>query len=153
MRGVRPYERSQKGEIMTRCIDKGGYESSQAILSFLPKWEQQQDGDIKAGDEIVIEYSRERIYEWPRHPPWNWEHWAHICFHPGGKYEVRSFKYHPEPSPNIVYRPVYIMVPAEANRLELWFEHRLHYYAEQTWKQNIIWDSRFGQNYWFEVTR
>jgi hypothetical protein len=76
---------------------------------------------------------------------------AHVRFHPGGQTAsgpVAQGAASDPPSPTGAPRPVpyAILVPDDATQVEVWFERRSGAGAD-------AWDSRYGQNFWFDVDR
>ena len=138
---------------MTASVDSSDNKDSQMKLQFLPNWEQVY-GEIKGGGRLEIEYSRNRIPEWPKHNgvyiPRDWWHYAHIRFHPDGIYKKLSLFY-PDPPEKPLHNPLVVTVPPGTSQLEMWFEHILYHF--EPYKQPyVFWDSRYGENYWFAVT-
>ena len=110
-----------------------------ATVRFLSNWSQHQIGNIQAGELLQIEYDPQRL---PRcrssrygQPAWSIA--AYLRFHPGGQ----------EQSGLVVpgSQPWEITVPNDAKKIEMWFDN-----TDES--GCITWDSRYGQNYWFEVT-
>jgi hypothetical protein len=105
-------------------------------MRFLSDWSHEQDGDIRAGEPLSIEYAKARL---PRcrstyYGMDNWSIVAYMRFHPDG--EERSAR---------VEYGLTVEVPIDATKIELWFKN-----ADPT--GCVAWDSRYGQNYWFDVT-
>lgn len=62
---------------------------------------------------------------------------AHLRFHPGGQMCCGS-----------VVRPYEVLIPADATRVEIWFRN---WFKVMSFCED--WDSRYGQNYWYDVER
>ena len=139
---------------MTASVNSSDEQRPLVRLCFLPNWEQTNYGEIKGGARLIIEYARERIYEWPGHGgaygPRDWWHYAHLRFHPGGPQESITLFY-PDLPQKPSRNPAMVTVPAGAEQLEIWFEHVL-YHFEPHKQPYVFWDSRYGENYWFTVT-
>ena len=109
-----------------------------ATVRFLSDWSQQQDGEIRAGELLHIEYDPERLPHCrsSRYGQPAWSIAAYLRFHPGGQEE--SGRVAPGP------QPWEITVPNDAKNIELWFNN-----TDQSGCAS--WDSRYGHNYWLEV--
>jgi len=113
-----------------------------AKVGFLPGWRHVQVGEIRAGTELLIAYDRRR---WPRCPSDDHPHQDH----PGRPDSVSiRFRFHPhgeEVTHQLHQGAVVVEVPTHACSIELWFkgDHMGHHH----------WDSRYGQNYWFDIAR
>jgi hypothetical protein len=107
-------------------------------LGFAANWSQQQSDAIRAGEQLTIEYAAERLPDcrasYRGQDAWNIAGYAR--FLPGG--EVQSGA--------VAKQPLIIDVPADATHVELWFQN-----TDNTGCN--AWDSRYGQNYRFEITR
>jgi hypothetical protein len=105
-------------------------------LKFLPDWSHQQDGYIRPGEPLSIEYASERLPRCRarRYGQDAWSIVAYMRFHPGGE-EVQG---------QVVPGSLTVDVPPGATRIELWFSNTDHTGC-------AAWDSRYGQNYWFDV--
>ena len=105
-------------------------------LRFSKDWSQQQLDDIRAGEQLEIEYDPERLpacrASYRGQPAWNIA--AYVRFHPGGE----------EKSGSVSTKPLRLDVPSGATSVELWFQN-----SDNT--GCVAWDSRFGQNYRFDV--
>ena len=131
-----------------------GREPSRAVIRFLLGWQETQGGDIRPGGTLVVDYNPERLPHC--HTNWQgadiWDISVCIRFHPGGHLSQGSVLEELATEQHFVYghrpRPFEITVPADASQIELWFHtsYQLTSFCE-------AWDSRFGQNYWFNVTR
>jgi hypothetical protein len=51
-----------------------------------------------------------------------------------------------EQSGEMVAAPLIVEVPIDAAKIELWFQNTDHTGC-------VAWDSRYGQNYWFDVVQ
>lgn len=76
---------------------------------------------------------------------------AHLRFHPGGQIASgpvaqRASSEPPTPTGAPRTVPFSVVVPDDASQVELWFERRSGAGADG-------WDSRYGQNFWFDVDR
>ena len=124
----------------------------QAFLRFLAGWRETQEGEIRSGGTLVIEYDPERLSNC--HTKWRgadiWSITAHIRFHPCARlYEEAVLEPVIEGGMTVAHRlkPVQITVPGDTRQLELWFHT-----SYQLSSSCEAWDSRFGQNYWFTVS-
>jgi Family of unknown function (DUF6209) len=111
-------------------------------LAFLPDWQHVSMRGINRGGQLLIAYDERR---WPQcsplveagrtfSPSFGWSTCSvGVRFHPGGEEHLYEFN----------QASVVVAVPAHAEKLELWF----HKYD----RGHHGWDSRFGQNYWFDV--
>jgi hypothetical protein len=132
-----------------------------ARLQFLSDWRIVKHGDIRPNGKLVIVYDTRRLpnyrHEFRGSVYWNIE--IYIRFHPRcelqkgsllepARYEGESWNpaYGPGPVIDYVVKPFEIVVPAGATQVELWFRT----YNDFRWFSEA-WDSRFGQNYWFDV--
>jgi hypothetical protein len=109
-----------------------------ATLRFLPGWSQEQIGDIRAGEPLRIEYDLQRLpdcrsYRYGQ-PAWNIA--AYFRFHPGGQ----------EQAGGLMHGPLGVDIPNGTSQIEIWFHN-----TDQT--GCVAWDSRYGQNYWFDTAR
>ena len=107
-------------------------------VRFLSDWSQQQDGDIRAGAALRIDYDPQRLPHCRsyRYGQPSWSIAAYLRFYPGG--QERSGCVAP------VLQPWEVTVPNDAKKIEIWFNN-----TDQT--GCTAWDSRYGQNYWLEV--
>jgi Family of unknown function (DUF6209) len=107
-----------------------------ATIRFLSDWSQEQDGDIRAGEPLQIQYDADRlpVCRSSRYGQPAWSIVAFLRFHPGGH----------EQSGSVASGPLTVNVPDDATNIEVWFLN-----SDQT--GCIAWDSRYGQNYWFDV--
>ena len=126
-----------------------------ALLEFFPAWQQRQLNAIERGQGLRIVYDTARLS--PCFTKWRGAEFgdivAYIRFHPRGEIvqgslveAVRSQEN--PPGPVIAHRslPLEISVPDDATQAELWFHN-----FSQTTTRCDAWDSRFGENYWFDV--
>ncbi len=130
-----------------------------AVIQFLSDWRIAQQGRIEPGGKLIIEYNLERL---PKH-----QHYfkgvllgdidAHVKFHPGGRLYTGSVvekvyamgkEYVSGRGPCIGHSPrkYEVMVPVDANQVEMWFRGYYQY-------DSLIetWDSQDGKNYWFRI--
>ncbi len=127
-----------------------------ARLEFLTGWQTIQHGAITQGGKLVIDYDPERLpnlrREWRGVVIWHIEVFVH--FHPGGQqYRESVMKVHDVDVIRGINRgfhaePVELEVPKDATQVELWFRTWLDVSGYEE-----VWDSRFGQNYCFEVVQ
>jgi hypothetical protein len=115
------------------------------VLRFLSDWSHEQSGDIRPGESLSIEYASERLQDCraKRYGQDAWSITVGMRFHPGGseqKGAVTTRKQNGE----IVATPLTVEVPIGTTRIELWFQNTDHTGC-------VAWDSRYGQNYWFDV--
>ncbi|MBV9082514.1 MAG: hypothetical protein JOZ62_07565 [Acidobacteriaceae bacterium] len=128
-------------------------DTSSAVIRFAKDWQEFLEGGIRPSGELRIDYDPERLTTC--HTNWHgadiWNIRAYVRFHPGGQLfegsvlkELRNgglvYAHRPQPLP--------VTVPDDAVQVEIWFHtwYQLSSFCE-------AWDSRFGQNYWFEVAR
>jgi len=106
-------------------------------LRFLSNWSHQQSSEIRAGETLRIEYDPRRLPEHraERYGQRAWNIAAHLRFHPGEQAETRD----------VSVGATEISVPANTRQIELWFHNTDH-------TGGSAWDSRYGQNYWLDVT-
>jgi hypothetical protein len=105
-------------------------------LKFLSDWSHQQDGDIRPGAPLSIEYSNGRVRcDARRYGQDAWSVVAYMRFHPSGE----------EKQGRVAPGSLTVQVPSDATRIELWFHNTDHTGC-------VAWDSQYGQNYWFDVT-
>jgi Family of unknown function (DUF6209) len=125
---------------------------SNAILRFETGWKQVLEGVITRGGRLTIEYSPNRLPDCRllSHGALDWHIQGFVRFHPDGGItrgnlleEVRA-GHGPVTSHNPI--PLGVDVPRDTTQLELWF-HSFSFIRGSC----HAWDSRFGQNYWFEV--
>ena len=126
-----------------------------ATLRFLSDWQELVHGSINRGEPLSIEYDPARLPQcrqnWRGAEVWDIE--AFVRFHPRGEI-VRGGVLKPVREPpefgmvvGLEPAPLQVPVPSDATQIELWF-HNFY----QTSSRCDAWDSRFGQNYWFEVS-
>jgi hypothetical protein len=129
--------------------------ASVATIQFLGDWRQEQQGAVERGGELVIEYDKRRS-------PHCFAMWrgaefgdivAYIRFHPRGEIfsgsvvaPVRSSENPPGMVTGHMPVPLKLSVPSDSTQAEIWF-HNFY----QTSSHCDAWDSRFGENYWFEI--
>jgi uncharacterized protein DUF6209 len=109
-----------------------------ATLEFLPGWQQEQQGAITRGGTLTLNYDKTRLADC--FPPWRGAELGDIVarcrFHPRGDITAGS----------VVSSVLELPVPVDATQAEIWFEN-----FSQTSSPCEAWDSRFGQNYWFNI--
>ena len=109
-----------------------------ASLRFLANWSEEQDGDVRAGETLEIHYDPTRLPNCrsSRYGRPAWSIVGFVRFHPGLQ----------EQSAAVVPGPFEVTVPPDATRVEMWFKN-----TDQT--GCVAWDSRYCQNYWWDITR
>ncbi|WP_437730079.1 DUF6209 family protein [Sorangium sp. So ce1335] len=126
-----------------------------AVLQFFPAWQHVQQGEIERGGRLRIEYDMTRLSRC--FTPWRGAEIGDITavvrFHPRGEIvegSVVEAQRAPGDPPGAVIAhrpaPLEISVPDDATRVEMWFHN-----FSQTSARCDAWDSRFGDNYWFDV--
>jgi hypothetical protein len=129
--------------------------ASTASIVFLSDWRQEQQGSIERGGRLKIDYDTARSARcftmW--HGAEVGDIVAYIRFHPRGEIfngsviaPVRASENPPGMVVGHVPVPFELPVPSDATRAEIWF-HNFY----QTSSRCDGWDSRFGENYWFDV--
>jgi hypothetical protein len=107
-----------------------------STLRFLSDWSQQRDGELRGGQPLRIEYDPDRLptcrAKYRGQDAWNIA--GYVRVHPSLELESVALK----------SGAAEIEVPEDATRLELWFNN-----TDNTGCS--AWDSRYGQNYWFDV--
>ena len=105
-------------------------------LRFLSDWSVQRDGELRGGQPLRIEYDVARLptcrARYRGQDAWNIA--GYVRVHPSLDLESVALK----------SGSAEIDVPEDATRLELWFNN-----SDNTGCN--VWDSSFGQNYWFDV--
>jgi uncharacterized protein DUF6209 len=126
-----------------------------ALLEFFPGWQHRQLNTIERGQALRIAYDRTRLS--PCFMTWRGAEFgdivAYIRFHPRGEIIQGSLvegvrNQENPPGAVVAHRsvPLEISVPDDATQAELWFHN-----FSQTKTRCDAWDSRFGENYWFDV--
>src|SRR5262245_34561385 len=129
--------------------------ASNATIQFLGDWRQEQHGTIERGGRLKVDYDKGRL----SHCFTSWrgaeigDIVAYLRFHPRGEI-VSSSVVAPvrdrENPPGVVIGhapvPFEVPVPSDATQAELWFHN-----FSQTSSRCDAWDSRFGENYWFDI--
>jgi len=115
-----------------------------------------RSGHIRAGERLAITYDPARLAGLAasrRGRPGSREVLGHVRFHPGGR--ICSGPVTPYLNDDPVWSghadrwpPFEVVVPAEAAQVELWFQC-----PDGAGAGADAWDSRYGQNYWFDVDR
>jgi hypothetical protein len=80
-----------------------------------------------------------------------WKIDAFVQFHPGGQLytgPVLENIFSRGPVRDHRPKPFEVMVPQNATQVEVWFESDQRMLGSSA----VAWDSRFGQNYWFDVS-
>jgi Family of unknown function (DUF6209) len=116
-----------------------------ASLKFLSDWSHEQNGDIRPGESLSIEYASERLRSCraSRYGQDAWGITAGMRFHPNGREESGAVTARDQ-SGAVVAASLTVEIPIGATRIELWFQNTDHTGC-------VAWDSRYGQNYWFDV--
>lgn len=106
-------------------------------VRFLSDWSHEQNGDIRPGEPLVIEYAIDRLPRCraSRYGQDAWNIAASMRFHPNGQ----------EHNDAVKSGSLKMDVPIDATKIELWFHNTDHTGCS-------TWDSRYGQNYWLDVT-
>ena len=125
--------------------------NSKAVLRFLPNWQEADEGEISRGDRVAIEFAPERLTGcrriWRGAEVWDIE--ALARFHPRAELLRGSLLDRVRTSgvvTALVPTALEFAVPSDARQLEIWF----HNFADAGGRCDA-WDSRFGENYWFDV--
>ncbi|XXY13032.1 DUF6209 family protein [Sorangium sp. So ce216] len=126
-----------------------------AVLQFFPDWVHAQQGQIERGGTLRIDYAMARLSRC--FTTWRGAEIGDITaivrFPPRGE-SVQGSVVEEQRAPGnppgavVAHRPapLEVSVPDDATHVEMWF-HGYH----QTSDRCDAWDSRFGDNYWFEV--
>ncbi|AHG89348.1 hypothetical protein J421_1811 [Gemmatirosa kalamazoonensis] len=109
-----------------------------AVLAFLDGWRELQHGDITAGGSLVVRYEPSRFRASAK------EIVGYARFLPGG--QIRHATLRERRAPRTTAVAAEIAVPPETDQVELWFQC-------VDADGETVWDSRFGENYRFEVVR
>ena len=129
--------------------------ASNATIQFLGDWRQKQHGAIERGGRLKLDYDKGRL---PRcFAIWRGAEFgdivAYVRFHPRGEIvsgsvvaPVRDRENPPGMAIGHVPVPFELPVPCDATQAEIWF----HSFS-QTSTRCDAWDSRSGENYWFEI--
>ncbi len=128
--------------------------TASAHIRFLTGWRTIQEGTITRGGKLIVDYDPERLPDlrrwWRDALIWNME--AVVRFHPGGQQHresvLQEIRANPNSGPVIGYSPrtLVLDVPEDATQVEMWFRSWW-----DLWQFSEVWDSKFGQNYWFDV--
>jgi len=121
-------------------------------LRFLADWTSVLTGDLAQGGKLAIEFDRQRLPQcrlnWRGAEVWDINGYAR--FHPSGEVFTGSLLQRIASPAGIVTTlqpiPWEVSVPFDAAQVELWF-HNFYQMSSRC----DAWDSRFGQNYWFDV--
>ncbi|MBV9925546.1 MAG: hypothetical protein JOZ96_11055 [Acidobacteria bacterium] len=131
-------------------------EQSRATIQFLVGWQQRQQGQIRPGGKLVIEFDPARLPQCRQssHGAQVWDIQVGMIFHPGGQWFVGSVMKKvrmPESGPivSLEPQPYEVTVPADATHVEMWFKN----YTNIGGHGCEAWDSRYCQNYWFGVVK
>jgi hypothetical protein len=126
--------------------------SAKAVLRFLPNWQQAGEGQISRGNSVAIEFDPERLTgcrrrDWRGADLWDIE--ALARFHPRGELLHGSLLDRIRTSAMVtalVPKSLELPVPSDAGSAEIWFHLDF-----PNWWACDAWDSRFGENYWFDI--
>jgi Family of unknown function (DUF6209) len=124
-----------------------------ASLRFSPGWRQSVEGQLCQGGALRVDYDPSRLIACRRYhggmPAWDL--WGEVRFHPSGERVRADLVAHTAngPGPPRVLDPpepraLEVRVPLDATQAELWF-------SNTDVMGCTAWDSRFGENYWFDV--
>ena len=121
-------------------------------LHFLPDWQRADEGAIVRGRDVSIDFAPERLTgcrrNWRGAEVWDIE--AIVKFHPRGELARGSLLeriYTGGVLTGLTPKRLDLSVPSDTTKIELWF----HNFAEIGGRCDV-WDSRFGENYWVDVT-
>ena len=129
--------------------------ASMTTIQFLGEWKHAQSGEIKRGGQLKIDYDKGRL---PRcFTMWRGAEFgdivAYLRFHPRGEIMrgsvVAPIRDGKNPLGMVIgHRPttLELPIPSDATQMELWFHN-----FSQTSSHCDAWDSRLGENYWFEI--
>jgi hypothetical protein len=128
---------------------------STPAIEFLAGWRLEQHGAIERGGRLQIKYEQERLphcFRMFRGAEFG-DITAHVRFHPRGEISSGSVsapvrdKEDP-PGMTVGHKPIpfELSVPSDATQAEIWFHN-----FSQTTSRCDAWDSRFGENYWFQI--
>jgi Family of unknown function (DUF6209) len=108
-----------------------------STIRFLSNWTQEQDGELHPGEQLTIEYDIARLPQCraKRYGRDAWSIVGYVRFHPGEQLQ----------SVLLSSGSAEVEIPADARKVELWFNNTDHTGCS-------AWDSRYGQNYWLDVT-
>src|SRR5262245_25406976 len=125
--------------------------TSQAVLEFSPDWLQSQTGTILRGGTDVITMPPESVRACRNimHCAVLWDIEAVAEFHQRGDLVRVSLIQHFNRDRIVATsapRYLEVAVPSDSRQIEMWF----HNFAELGGRCDA-WDSRFGDNYWFDV--
>ncbi len=123
-----------------------------AVLRFQPNWLQVQQGALIRGGELEVDFAPDRLTHCRR--TWRgaeiWEIEAFVRFHPRGEITHGSVlgPIRARGGMTVAHSPVpfTVKIPQDTTQIEIWF----HTFS-QTSERCDAWDSRFGENYWFDV--
>jgi hypothetical protein len=130
-------------------------EQPKATVEFLTGWRQQQHGEIRSGEKLVIRFDPSRLPQCRQssHGAQVWDIDVGMIFHPGGQFfggSVMAKERMPNGGMVIGLSPqtFEVTVPSDAASVEMWFHNytTIGHGCE-------AWDSRYCQNYWFGVER
>lgn len=123
-------------------------EGPRATLQFLIGWEQRQQGQIRSGGRLVVEFDPARLPQCRQssHGAQVWDIEVGMIFHPGGQWFVGSVMKKilmPEHGPivSLEPQPYEVTVPSDATHVEMWFKN----YTTIGGHGCEAWDSRYCQ--------
>src|SRR5215471_3898863 len=128
----------------------GTVSNSNPVLQFFPDGQQSMDREILRGATLGIDYAPARLTgcrrSWRGAEVWDIE--AFVRFHPRGDLTRGSVMERISDGlvSSLIPKRLNVAVPSDTTKIEMWF----HNFAE-IGGQCDAWDSRFGENYWFDV--
>ena len=150
-RGTRTAKGLTRTEQSSGASHAARSERPDATLRFLSGWVTAQTGELRRGGRLSVEYDPDRLPN--LRATYNgmatWGISANLRFHPGGQFVtggLLQFLHGDPPQPLEQPRPMAyeLDVPSDATSVELWFKN-----SDRSGRAE--YDSRFGENYWFEV--
>ena len=125
----------------------------QAVVRFLPDSLQTRQGEIVRGGSFAIEFAPERLTgcrrNWRGAEVWDIE--ALVKFHPRGEL-VHGGVMEQIRTGGVVTalsaKPLNVAVPSDTAQIEIWFHN---FILIENGGRCDAWDSRYGENYWFDV--
>ena len=122
----------------------------EATLRFFAGWREELHGDLAQGGRLTIEYDPERLPNCRgiRLGVPSWDIRGFVRFYPGGQHHEGGLvrRVDGKLTDPVQPMPLTVPVPPDASQAELWFQNIDARFC-------LAWDSRFGQNYWYDVTR
>jgi Family of unknown function (DUF6209) len=121
----------------------------EATLSFFVGWHEDLRGDLAQGGRLTVEYDPERLPDCRgiRLGVPSWDIRGFVRFSPSGQHYEGSLVRRLDGSPvePAQAMPLSVPVPVDARQAELWFQNIDARFC-------MTWDSRYGQNYWHDVS-